>query len=185
MPSRLFAALAVLCLSACANARDPDRVLPNLAHLKSQATETFDLDLGPFRLGLAAWFLGKADDPDAAAVREAIKACKSVHIRHYEFASDFEYPQADIDAVRAQLSGRGWSSLVTVRNRRSRENVDVYIRLEGEKVTGFVVLASEAREFTIVNVVGSLDVAEIEKLRTHFSAQAHSKAVRDETSPDS
>ena len=181
MTLRLFAAFAVLCLSACASARSPDLRMPSLAHLKSQATETFDLNLGPFRLGIAAWLMGKTDDPDAAAIRSALKACRAVHIRHFEFASDFEYPREDIEAIQSQLSGHGWSSLVTVRDRKARENVDVYIRLENEKITGFVVLASEAREFTIVNVVGSLDVEEIEKLRTHFSAHARGKA--DETSP--
>jgi hypothetical protein len=120
--------------------------------------------------------MGKSDDPDAAAIRNTLKACKGVHIRHYEFSSDFEYPRADIEAIQSQLSGRGWSSLVTVRDRKAKENVDVYIRLQEEKVTGFVVLASEPRELTIVNVVGTFDIADLENLRTHFGAHAHRKA---------
>ncbi len=192
MPRRLFAALVVLCLSACASARDPD--FSKLGRqLKSHATETVDINLGPIRLGLASWFLGKSDDPDAVALRKTLRACSGVHIRHYEFASDFEYPTADIDAIQAQLSGHGWSSLVTVRDRKAKENVDVYLRLQGEKITGFVVLASEPREFTLINLVGSLDVAEIENLRTHFASTSHrhrhygptpDSAPPDETPPD-
>ena len=45
--------------------------------------------------------------------------------------------------------------------------------LDQEKITGFVVLASERSEFTIVNIVGSFDVADIEKLSTQFRNSPH------------
>lgn len=173
MSLRLFAAFVVLCLSACASARGPEVRLSSLAHLKSHATESFDLDLGPIRLGIASWFVGKANDPDAVALHKTLKACKAVHIRHYEFAPDFEYPQEDIDAVRSQLSGPGWTQLATVRDKKARENVDVYVRFDQEKITGFIVLASERSEFTIVNIVGSFDVADIEKLSAQFRNNPH------------
>jgi hypothetical protein len=173
MLNRLFAALVILGLSACASARGPELVLPRMSH----ATETVDIDIGPLRLGLAGWILGKSDDPDSVALRETLKACKSVHIRSYEFASDFEYPEAEIDAIRMQLSRPGWTQLATVRERKTRENVDVYIAFHQEKITGLVVLASGPRDLTIVNVVGSFDPAQLQRLHTHFSEQARHKSA--------
>jgi hypothetical protein len=169
---RLFAALAVLGLSACASTRGSDATISHLAHLKRQATQTFDLKLGPVRLAVARWFLGKGDDPDAAALRETLKACKAVHVRHYEFGADAEYPLADIEAIRTQLVGRGWDQMVTVRDRKARENTDVYVRFDHDKITGLFVLNSEPRELTIVNIAGSLDPLQIDKLRTQFSFRA-------------
>jgi hypothetical protein len=184
MFSRLFVVLAMLGLSACATARG-ELVLPNQSHLKSHATHAVDLEVGPFGLALGRWIMGRATegDPDAAAVRDALKACKSVRIRSYEFDSDFEYPQDDIDSIRSQLARPGWSQLATVRDRKKRENVDVYIALEDEKIYGLVVLASGPRELTIVNVVGAFGLDQIDRLRTHFTAQARRRAVPDEAPP--
>jgi hypothetical protein len=180
MPRRLFVALAILCLSACASAQEPERFLWKLDHLKGQVTRSVDIDIGPFGLALARWVMDE-NDPDMAALRDTLKGCKAVHIRSYEFGSDFEYPQADIDALQSQLSGHGWTSLATVRDRKTRENVDVYIRLEREKVTGLVMLASEARGLTIVNVVGAIDLAQIQALRAHFGGPHHRRATDDES----
>ncbi len=89
-----FSSLSRCCgLSACAYARSPERVLPSLDRFKSHATQTVDIDVGPFKLAIAGWFLSSSD-PETAAARDLIKACKSVRIRSYEFGSDFEYPQA-------------------------------------------------------------------------------------------
>lgn len=175
MPLRLFAALAVLCLSACASTRGNDVSIPHLANLKSHATESFDFKLGPVRLALARWLVGMGHDADAAEVRETLKACTAVRVRHYEFASGFEYPVEDIDAIRAHLSGHGWSSMVTVRDRKAKENTDVFIRLDHEKITGLFVLNSEPREFTLVSVVGSFDPTQIDRLRTQFGSHAHGR----------
>ncbi len=183
MPHRLFAAFALLVLSACASARGPELDLRSLDHLKRHATETVDIEIGPLRLAIASWFLGK-DDPDSAALRDTLKACKSVRIRSYEFGSDFEYPEADVEAIRSQLSGPGWSQLATVRDRKAKENLDVYIALQTEKITGLVIIASARSELTIVNVVGSLDVRQIEGLRAHFGAPHRRKMMADNAPPD-
>ncbi len=89
---------------------------------------------------------------------------KSVRVRNFTFDTDDAYSKADIDSVRKQLQGPGWSALVTVHRREPREDVDVYICLDGDKIKGLAVIASEPREFTIVNIVGSIDIDKIERL---------------------
>jgi hypothetical protein len=74
-----------------------------------------------------------------------------------------------VDAVRSQLSRKGWSPLAQVHDRNAQEEVDVYLALDQEKITGMAVVVSEPREFTIVNIVGSLDPEQINKLREQFT----------------
>ena len=52
-----------------------------------------------------------------------------------------------------------------VHKRDPHEDVDVYVCMEGDKVKGLAVIASEPREFTIVNIVGSIDLDKIAQTR--------------------
>jgi hypothetical protein len=184
MQRRLFAAFVVFWLSACAHAQGHgELVLPNLDKFKRHATQTVDIDVGPLRLAIASWFLGDGD-PDTAVARNILKACKAVHVRSYQFGPDFEYPEADIDALRSQLSGGGWSQLAKVRDRAANEDVDVFIAFQNEKITGFTVIASKPRELTIVNVAGAFDPQQLDELREQFgSPHRWRRAASDDAPP--
>ncbi len=54
-----------------------------------------------------------------------------------------------------------------------QEDVDVYVCMEGDKVKGLAVIASEPREFTIVNIVGSIDIDKIGRLEGQFGIPQH------------
>jgi hypothetical protein len=165
----------ILALFAClgpatlAQAQSPELKLPAFTQLRNHATESVDVSLGSLPLKIVGWMAGQGGaDPDAAAASALLKGLHTLHVQHYEFASDFAYPQADIDAVRSQLAGAGWSQLIRVRDQKKNENVDIYVAMEKERITGLAIVASEPREFTIVNAVGSLDLAQVDKLRRHF-----------------
>lgn len=183
MSRPFFVAVALLCLSACAHARSLELALPDLDRFKSYASQTVDIDVGPFKLAIAGWFLS-GNDPDTATARELLKACKSVHVRSYQFDGRSEYPEGEIDTLRTQLSSGGWSQLAKVRNRKSDDNVDVYVALDNEKITGVVVIASHPRELTIVNVTGSIDPSLVDRLRTEFGPPRHRRSWADDAPPD-
>lgn len=164
-----FALCACLGAAALARAQSPELKLPAFADLKSHATETVDISIGALPLKLAGWIAGQdTTDADSAAVGALLKGLHTLRVRHYEFASEFAYPQAEVDAVRAQLAAAGWNQLVQVRDQNKEENVDVYLAVDKERITGVAIVASEPREFTIVHAIGSLDLAQVEKLRQHF-----------------
>jgi predicted nucleotidyltransferase len=98
-------------------------------------------------------------------MKQLIQGLKSVQVRNYQFASDFAYSKADIDAVRSQLSGPAWTELAQVHDQKKNEDVGVYVALDHHKVTGFAVVASEPREFTIINIVGAVDLDKISALQ--------------------
>ena len=172
-PARLIA-LAAVCLTmpVLVTAEGPQLKLPSFPELKRQATESVDVTLGWMPLHLVGWLMND-DDPDSAQVRKTLQGLKSVQVRSFQFSADYAYPQAEIDQLRGQLAAPGWSPLVQVRKRgdqegRNKENVDIYLALEDKKVKGLVIIACEPREFTVVNIVGTIDLEQIAGLRRTF-----------------
>ena len=55
-----------------------------------------------------------------------------------------------------------------VHNRKNGEDVDMYILVENDRTSGFALIASEPREFTIINIVGSISVEDLPKLENHL-----------------
>jgi hypothetical protein len=166
--SRIQATLvaAALALPAFAIA-GPKLNLPNFDHLKARATEAVDVDVGRPLLALAQHFINK-DDPQEAEGLAFIKGLKSVRVRGFTFDQDGAYSQEDIEKVRKQLSGGGWTALAQVHKRDPLEDVDVFMCVEDGKVTGLAVISSEAREFTIVNLVGDIDIDKIGSVEGQF-----------------
>ena len=164
---------ACLCfgLVGCAAARDPQLQLPDFGHLRGKATDTVDITLGSFAFFVARHVIDDADAQSAAA-KDILKGVSSMRIRHYEFAEDFVYSKSDLDNVRSQLTTRGWNAIAHVQDRKKNENVDVYVAVEKEKITGFAFVASEPREFTIVNIVGSLDPKQVAVLHEKLTADS-------------
>jgi hypothetical protein len=154
-------------LLSCANAQGPQLELPDFDHLRGKATETVDISLGSFVFFLTRRFMDDTD-PQSVAVRDLLKGVQSMRVRHYEFADDFVYSRSDLDRVRSQL--KGWNTLARVHDRRNNQQVDICVAVENEKITGLAIVATEPREFTIINVVGKLDVQQVAALREKFAA---------------
>jgi len=171
MKIKLFAAFIVLsastagCLTATAqNARIN---LPDFGALEVKAKNSVDITLGPTVLHSVGMFLDGAD-PDDAAAKQLLNGLESIQIRSFEFQNDNAYSTADLDAVRKQLSTPGWTSLLNVHDRGSHEDVDMYMLIQNEQTRGLALIASKPREFTIVNIVGSIKMSDLPKLAKHL-----------------
>jgi hypothetical protein len=162
---RLFFALLAPTLAWAAP--NPRLVLPEFPALAQKATESVVISLDAGLLAMAGRFLN-GDDPQDAATKEILKGLQGIYIRSYTFDKDAAYLQTDIDAVRNQLSAPGWNRLVETRSRKSRANVDIYIMVANNQATGLVLIASEPRQFTIVNIVGAIDLDKLHKLEGQF-----------------
>jgi len=162
-------ALALLGLLPCerAMAADPRLVLPDLRSLEAKASEVVSINLDSALLGLAAGFLDERKPEDAAA-KELVSGLKGVFVRSFTFDTDFAYPRADIDAVRRQLTAPGWQRLVEVRSLKAHSECEVYISMDGNRANGLVIIASEPRELTLVNIVGSIDLQKLHRLEGRF-----------------
>jgi hypothetical protein len=156
-----------LCAGAAAWAADGQLKLPSFEGLTDKASESVSITLDPALLQLAARFLDPADPQDAAA-KEAIRGIKGIYVRSFTFDEDFAYPKSDVELVRKQLSAPGWQQLVQVRSKKEQQKVDIYILVEQERANGLAIIASQPREFTIVNIVGSVDMRKLHELEGQF-----------------
>lgn len=66
------------------------------------------------------------------------------------------------------MSAPGWQRLVEVRSRKEQSAVDVYLFVESNLANGLVIIASEPREFAIVNIVGAVDLQKLHQLEGRF-----------------
>jgi hypothetical protein len=159
--------VAMLLARAALAAPEAPLKLPSFATLASQAAESVSVTLDANLLGIAAAFLDPAKAEDAAA-RELIAGLRGIYVRSYSFDRDFAFPSADIELVRKQLSAPGWQPLVSVHGRNPQEDVDIYISIEQGRANGLAIIAIEPREFTIVNIVGSIDLEKLHRLQGKF-----------------
>jgi len=166
------AASLALPITAAAGGPDPELRIPSFAHLRSKASDSVDMTIDGFLMRIAQKFAARGaesedNDEDRAAL-ELFSNIKSVRVRNFQFETDDAYSKSDIDSVRKQLSAPGWSPLVQVHKREPGEDVDIYVCMDGGKVTGLAVIASEPREFTIVNIIGSIDIDKVAQLEGQF-----------------
>jgi hypothetical protein len=169
-----LAATATLTLTGPALAAAPKLDIPDYPHLRDKATETVDVSIGGFLLGLARMFTREEAEHDPAL--KILHDVDSVKVRSYRFDSDTVYSKADIDRVRDQLKGPEWNAIAQVHKRDPQEDVDVYLCLEENgKTCGLAVISIEPREFTIVSISGSIDVDRIAELEGEFGIPGISK----------
>ena len=168
-------ALALGAAAPDANAASPRIDIPNFENLRHVATDSVDITIDGALLKLAKHFARKAaqDDGDDAdddrAALEVLQGVQSVRVRSFKFNEDNAYPMSDIDAIRRQLDNPSWNRIVQVHKRDPQQDVDVFVCLEDGKARGVTVISAEPREFTIVNVVGDIDVDKFAKLEGKFS----------------
>jgi hypothetical protein len=148
-------------------APNPKLAIPDFSALAQKASESVTITLDPTMLGLAAKFLDSGD-LQQAATKEVLKGLQAIYVRSYTFDKDSAYQQADIDAVRSQLAGPGWNRLVQTRSRKTHADVDIYLMVDHNQAIGLALIASEPRQFTIVNIVGAIDLDKLHKLEGQF-----------------
>lgn len=141
--------------------------LPDFDALADKATESVNISLDTSLLGLAASFLDSSN-PDDAATKQLIAGLKGIYVRSYTFERDFAYPSAQVELVRKQLTAPGWQRLVEVQSSKDHTHVNIYVSVDHGVANGLAIIASEPRQFTIVNIVGSIDLAKLAQLQGQF-----------------
>jgi len=166
---RTIALCSVVSVFAAAPAYAQDHAKIDMSHLDKfaeRADKTINVTVDEQLLRLAASFLSDKK-PDEAKIKELILGLKGVFVKRFEFEKEGEFTLADVESIRSQLSAPGWSSVANVRSKREG-NYDVSIMSEGSVIKGLAVLAAEAKAFTVVNIVGPIDVAKLAELEGKF-----------------
>lgn len=145
------------------------KIPDSFAKLADKAEEVVDVNLDSNMLGLAGQFLSGQDSEQVAA-KKAVTGLKGIYIRSYQFAKEGEYSESDVEPLRAQLRGPGWSCPVSVRSKKSRENAQVCFRVAetGKGYSGLAIIATEPKELTIVSISGPIDPSQLGALEGQF-----------------
>jgi Domain of unknown function (DUF4252) len=135
-----------------------------LADLEDKAEEVVDVTLDSSMLRIASKFLGRSSDEKA--IRDIVNGLQGIYVRSFEFDREGEYDRNLVNRVKSQL-GPSWKPLVTVRS-KTKDNVNIYADMRGDKIVGLVVIAAEPRELTVVNIVGPIDIEKLADLQGEF-----------------
>lgn len=160
---------ALLVLPALAAAADPGRLqLPDFTALSKKASQSVDISLDPSLLQLAGAAVSYDNDSNGAAVNDLIKGIRGIYVRSYTFNRPGEYSKADVKAVQAQLLAPGWVPVVSTHDLKQESNVDIYMLRNGDHTDGVAIIAAQPRQLTIVNIVGSINLAKLAQLQGQF-----------------
>jgi hypothetical protein len=162
----LIALVLLLTPVLVANAQDPRLQMGSLDHLAAKASQTVDVNVDGRLMRLAAKLLSDKD-ADEREVKKLVEGLKGIYVKSFEFDADGQYAAADMEAIRTQLRGPGWTRLVNVTSKKEG-SVEIYMLFNGEQIGGMAVLAAEDRELTVVNIVGPVDVDKLAKLEGQF-----------------
>lgn|SRR5277367_2485047 len=158
----------ILLLAAAIAARAQDfKIPPDVEKLSAKAKETVEVTMDGPMLHWASKFLS-AEDPEEAKCAKLVANLRGIYVRSFEFDKDGAYTAEEVDQLRAQVRQPGWTKIVGVRSKRDGENVDVFFKLENDKMAGIVVIDAEPRELTFVSIVGPIDVDQLADLGGEF-----------------
>ena len=141
--------------------------LDQLDVLANRASETVDVKLDEHLMQTTAKFFNPKDNDDAE-IRDLIKNLKGIYVKSFTFEKENAYTTAEVDSVVSQLKGGGWSKIIGVTSKKDGDNVDVYLLTLGDQVAGLAVVSIEPKEFTVVNIVGPVNLEKLTQLEGSF-----------------
>ena len=141
--------------------------LDQLDVLANRASETVDVKLDEHLMQMTAkFFTGKENDD--AEIRDLIKNVKGIYVKSFTFEKDNQYTPAEVELVTSQLKSGGWSKIIGVTSKKDGDNVDVYLLTLGDQIAGLAVVSLEPKEFTVVNIVGPINLDKLSQLEGSF-----------------
>jgi len=150
-----------------AQAQDAHIQMSQLDRFADVADKVIDVTVDEGLIKLAMSALNEKRSINEAKVKDILSGLKGVYVRRFEFEKEGQYSAADADYIRTQLNMPGWVKVANVRSKREG-SYDVVMMYEGSVVKGIAVLAAEPRALTVVNVIGTIDLAKFRDLEGKF-----------------
>lgn len=162
----LIAFMLIIATAFVARAQDSRLQMSSLDHLAAKASQTIDVSIDERLIRIAAKVLSDKDG-DEKEVKQLLLGLKGVYVKHFQFEVDGQFAAADVESIRAQLRGPGWSRMVGVSSKKDG-NFEVYLLMNAEQIGGLAVLHTDLRELTVVNIVGPVDLQKLARLEGHL-----------------
>ena len=138
--------------------------------LAERATHVTEVTLDKNMLAFASKFMDgdKDGDKEDKAVKEMIRNLKGVYVREYEFDKENSYTGAELEGLRKYFESSDWSPMVHERTKGVAQGTDVFVKLVNGQMQGLFVLDAEARELSLVLILGPIDVDKLSGLGGNF-----------------
>src|SRR5262245_8526731 len=148
--------------------------------LAAKAVEKVDVTLEGPVLELATK-CRSSEKGDEAKVKQLVQGLKGIYVKSFEFDKEGQYSEADLSAIRSQLRTPEWSKILDVQEKN--ESTGIYLKMNGKTPDGIVVLAAEAKELTVVQILGPIDPSMLSELGGKFGIPKMQMGPKPSTKP--
>jgi hypothetical protein len=107
--------------------------------------------------------MAKQDDPETAAVFGKLKG---IRVSTYDTQGDSAAAMDQLNSVKRSLQSASWEPVVQVND--EGEQVQIFLKMAGDAIDGLVLMAVDSEEAVFINVIGSLDPAELSQVMDNF-----------------
>ena len=90
---------------------------------------------------------------------------KSITVRSFTFDKPDMYSREAVEGVLAQVDVPGWKKIISVHDKGER--VEIHMRQNSED-GGLLIVTEEAKELTIVNIAGKINMDQLRHLQGHM-----------------
>jgi hypothetical protein len=162
----LIAGLLISSAALAAQAQDPRIQTTSIDHLATKASQTVEVSVDERLMKLASKLFSEKD-AEEKEIKQLVAGIKGIYVKSFEFEADGQFTTADVDSIRSQLRAPSWTRLLNVTSKKDGI-LEVYLSMTGDIVNGLAVIATDDREFTVVNIVGPVDIQKLAKLEGQF-----------------
>ncbi len=144
--------------------------ISHLERLEDKASEVVDVTIDRRTLRLALKYFSNSKDPDEIKIRDLVAGIEGIYVKVYQFEHEKEYAISDFENIHTQLKAPGWIRLAGVRSKK-KDSVNVEVSMmtdDNDNLLGLAIIAAEAKQIAVVNIVGTFDPARIRELSSKF-----------------
>jgi len=140
-----------------------------------------EIDMDEPALKAAAGFLNdrKADEGLAKATSKNIKG---IFVRSYEYDQKGAYKMEDLKPLFDQLKAPNWNRFL--RTEEDGEHTEILMHITSGVADGLLVISAEENELTVINIVGSTNLADLAVLGNMGNLSALANAKKPADKPD-
>lgn len=151
--------------SFAAAAQEAKLRLDHLNHLAGNATETIEVSLDQQALRFLAK-LASLSGRDKDRLENSVTKLTGVYVRGYEFENEGQYSSGDVEAIRNQMRSN-WTRIAKVGGRNG-SNDEVYMKYGNDGIAAYTLLSTKPKNICVINVVGQMNLDEIELFNREF-----------------
>lgn len=150
----------------------------DLPHLEEKADEVVSVNLEGKSLDLGQKVLALRKEI-SSHVKDFVRGLKGVYLRRFWFSRKKAYSREDTEPIRKQLQDAGYQPMIDVQDRQKPEAYSIYSLLEDEEIAGVALVSEEPQEFTVINILGPVDLQALSELGGQMGIPVMNLATRE------